>query len=184
MTEKRDVTALPPHEEGEPERITEPDEPLSDETKAALAEHGITFPKWKPEKNVTARGFNYDRGRDEDDPGRSDQRGADREGDAGSVLASGRQSSSGMAPTPDLASSRDHLALKPFGSAYVIDVTLADGDGVHCFVPVEFDEHGEVETIVIGMNYLTSLDGGPRPIVGIIHSDGDEAVEAWCDANH
>lgn len=41
-------TRLPLHEEGEPERITEPDEPLSEETLAALAEMGVEIPVWLP----------------------------------------------------------------------------------------------------------------------------------------
>ena len=36
------------HEEGEPEMLTVPDEPLSKELIEALAEDGIAMPNWKP----------------------------------------------------------------------------------------------------------------------------------------
>lgn len=66
-------------------------------------------------------------------------------------------------------------------NAYVVDVTLADGDRGHCFVPVEFGPDGEVETIVLGMNYLTTEPPHGGTVVGIIHSDGEQAVEAWIE---
>lgn len=56
---------------------------------------------------------------------------------------------------------------------WVLDATLDDGSGLHCFCPVEGDD------IVTGMNLLTDVP--PGPLVGVIHADGQEAVEAWCE---
>lgn len=61
---------------------------------------------------------------------------------------------------------------------FVVDVTFG-GDGIFCFVPVEFGPGGEVESLLIGMNYLSSEPPHGGRVVGIIHSDGDDAVETW-----
>jgi len=52
---------------------------------------------------------------------------------------------------------------------------------MHCFVPVTFGPDGEIDSIVLGMNYITSEP--PGRLVGVIHADGQEACDAWCDAN-
>ena len=65
------------------------------------------------QRNLTARGFNYDRGGDGEDevrPGLQDERGGDRLDDARSVLAGGRASAPEVAGSSDLAVSRSDLA--------------------------------------------------------------------------
>jgi hypothetical protein len=46
-----------------------------------------------------------------------------------------------------------------------------------CFVPVEFDAAGEIESFVFGLNLVS--DRCPGELVCVIHEDGQEAVEAW-----
>lgn len=68
-------------------------------------------------------------------------------------------------------------------AAYVLDATLDEPGAPHCFVPVELGPDGEVESIVFGMNYLSSDPPNGGRFVGVIHADGQEAVDAWCEAN-
>jgi len=61
---------------------------------------------------------------------------------------------------------------------WVIDIGSSHfDDGVVCFVPYE----RETGDIVVGMNVLS--DKSPGKLVGVIHNDGQEAVEKWCDEN-
>ena len=67
---------------------------------------------------------------------------------------------------------------------YVIDATMGYRDGLFCFCPVELDQDGEIVSVMTGLNYLS---GEPPErwgkLVAIIHSDGQEAVEAFCEAH-
>lgn len=63
---------------------------------------------------------------------------------------------------------------------WVIDATMDNGDGLLCFIPVEgIDTDNPV--FVTGMNYLTDVKGFDKgKIRGVIHADGQAAVEKWC----
>ena len=58
---------------------------------------------------------------------------------------------------------------------WLMDVTF--GDNPPCFVPYE----QEKKTIVFGMNMIQ--DKCPGNLVGVIHSQGQGAVEAWIKKN-
>ena len=57
---------------------------------------------------------------------------------------------------------------------WLLDATLGVRDGLACFVPYESDTN----EIVVGMNMLSSR--APGRLVGVIHADGQAAVDAWC----
>jgi hypothetical protein len=61
----------------------------------------------------------------------------------------------------------------------VIDASMGCKDGVFCFCPIEGDITGEF-TIVTGMNYISKAPHGSMRLVGIVHPDGNEAVERFC----
>lgn len=64
-------------------------------------------------------------------------------------------------------------------SKWVIDATMGIHDGMFCFCPIEFGANGEVSAIVTGMNFI----GGEPPrgkCIGVIHEDGQDAVDAFC----
>lgn len=64
---------------------------------------------------------------------------------------------------------------------WVLDATLSDGGpDLFCFCPLEGDPEGEFE-VITGMNFAS--DAPPGRLVGIVHEDGAEAVEAWCRAH-
>lgn len=56
---------------------------------------------------------------------------------------------------------------------WLLDVSFS----IPCFVPYE----RETDTIITGMNVIT--DKCPGELVGVIHMDGQEAVEKWCAEN-
>ncbi len=60
---------------------------------------------------------------------------------------------------------------------WVLDATIVEG-GLFCFCPVEGDITGDY-SIVFGMNVLS--DKPPGKLVAVIHKDGQEAVEAFCE---
>lgn len=64
---------------------------------------------------------------------------------------------------------------------WVVDVTLWEEGGLYCFVPLEGDPQGE-HTLVVGMNFLTDRVPGGK-LVGVVHMDGQEAVDEWCAAH-
>ena len=66
---------------------------------------------------------------------------------------------------------------------FVLDATREPGDGLHCFVPIRYAPDGSVESIVIGLNYLSPDPPERGRFVGIIHEDGQEACDAWVEAN-
>ena len=59
---------------------------------------------------------------------------------------------------------------------WLLDITFGVEDAA-CFVPYEREDGN----VVLGMNLLT--DRCPGDLVGVIHSDGKEAVERWCSEN-
>lgn len=65
---------------------------------------------------------------------------------------------------------------------WVVDVTLVhDGEadrGLLCFIP--YDE--VTGDLIVGLNFLTTLESFDKGILrGIVHLDGQEAVESWCE---
>ena len=56
---------------------------------------------------------------------------------------------------------------------WVIDVSFDPP----CFVPYE----RETDRLVIGMNLVSNAP--PGKLIGVIHQDGQEAVEKWCEDN-
>jgi hypothetical protein len=61
----------------------------------------------------------------------------------------------------------------------VIDASMGCSDGMFCFCPIEGDIAGEF-AIVTGMNYISKAPHGTMKLVGIVHPDGNEAVERFC----
>jgi hypothetical protein len=59
---------------------------------------------------------------------------------------------------------------------WVLDLTFGT-EPMPCFCPYERD----TGAIVTGMNMLT--DRCPGELVGVVHLDGQEAVEKWCADN-
>jgi len=74
---------------------------------------------------------------------------------------------------PGTVSSRPH-------EFWVIDASMGDGTPPYCFIPVEFDEAGEVKAFVIGMNYISTEPPDGTYFIGVIHEDGQDATDAWC----
>lgn len=69
---------------------------------------------------------------------------------------------------------------KQLGEAYVLDATLAGPNGMFCFCPVELDEEGNVESVIIGLNFLSTQPPVGSRLIGITHEGGQEACEEWC----
>jgi hypothetical protein len=66
------------------------------------------------------------------------------------------------------------------GERWVLDATLA-GDGPPWpFCPLEGDPEGEF-TVVEGLTLVT--DRPPGEFVGVVHAEGQEAVEAWMEVH-
>lgn len=66
---------------------------------------------------------------------------------------------------------------------WVIDATmptLKDAPGAFTFIPVEGELGSGKETYVVGMNYISTEPPDDGNLVGIIHEDGQEAVDAFC----
>ena len=63
---------------------------------------------------------------------------------------------------------------------WVIDAGFCR-DGLLCFCPIE-NAGTDEESIVFGFSHLG--DKCPGKLVGVVHEDGQEAVEAWCAENH
>lgn len=61
-------------------------------------------------------------------------------------------------------------------SEWVIDATFANPPGVYAFCPIEADG-----AVVLGMTMMT--DKPPGKLVGVMHSDGEAAAQAWLDAH-
>ena len=62
---------------------------------------------------------------------------------------------------------------------WVLDATLSSPKG-WCYVPVEGDIGSGNETFVTGLNSIHPPNVKPdHPVLGVIHEDGQQAVEAW-----
>lgn len=62
---------------------------------------------------------------------------------------------------------------------YVIDASMGVRGGLFCFNPVELDADGNITSVVTGMNCLGFIPDGAK-VIGVIHEDGQDAVEAFC----
>lgn len=61
----------------------------------------------------------------------------------------------------------------------VIDASMGCRDGLFTFCPIEGDLAGEF-TVVTGMNYIGKAPHGTMKLVGIVHPDGQDAVDKFC----
>lgn len=63
---------------------------------------------------------------------------------------------------------------------WVLDATLVDGTeddiGMYPFCPIAEDG-----SVMVGMTFVSSEP--PGPFAGVVHFDGQEACEAWCEAH-
>ena len=65
---------------------------------------------------------------------------------------------------------------------WVIDATMGCKDGLFTFCPIEGDIDSEY-SVVIGMNYVSDTPPKWGKVVAIVHADGQEAVEIFCEEN-
>lgn len=49
-----------------------------------------------------------------------------------------------------------------------------------CFCPVEQDEHGEILSIITGVNFVGSLPQGAK-VIAVVHEGGGDAAEAFME---
>ncbi len=66
----------------------------------------------------------------------------------------------------------------PAFKEWVVDASFGCQDGAFCFIPVEGHETDNPQ-FVVGMNYISSKPPDGARLVGIVHPDGDEAVEQF-----
>ena len=64
--------------------------------------------------------------------------------------------------------------------SWVIDASLGDGDPPYCFIPIIFDESGNVESLVVGVNYISTEPPEGGYFVGVVHENGQKATDTWC----
>lgn len=64
----------------------------------------------------------------------------------------------------------------------VIDATLGIKYDTFCFCPIEGSFPDKFD-IVVGMNYLSSVPPKDLKLVGIVHQDGEKAVNQFCEKN-
>ena len=69
-------------------------------------------------------------------------------------------------------------SLSAMQEQWVLDATIGCRDGLFCFCPIEGDISGDYN-IIVGMNVIS--DKPPGRLVAIVHADGQEAVEAFCE---
>jgi len=65
---------------------------------------------------------------------------------------------------------------------WVIDATMGCHDGLFTFCPIEGDIEGEY-TVITGLNVVSSAPPKWGKVVAIVHADGQEAVESFCEEN-
>lgn len=72
----------------------------------------------------------------------------------------------------------------PSWKNWVIDASMSEPrvNGQACFCPIEGDLDGEY-AIVTGLSIFTDKVPHDGKCVAIVHDDGQEAVEAWCERN-
>ena len=66
--------------------------------------------------------------------------------------------------------------------AWIIDASMPSPPGLLCFCPVEMKD-GEVTSILTGLNFISDRPPNGMRCIGAVHDAGQEAVEAWCEAN-
>jgi len=66
---------------------------------------------------------------------------------------------------------------------YVLDCSFDTGDGMWCFCPIEMDADGNVTSIITGLNFLSDSPPKGGHFVGVVHQDGQEACDEWCEKN-
>ena len=59
---------------------------------------------------------------------------------------------------------------------WVIDLSISAPEGAVCFIPYE-----PPDMFITGMNVVS--DKCPGNLVGVMHPDGQDAVEKWCSDN-
>jgi hypothetical protein len=67
---------------------------------------------------------------------------------------------------------------------WVIDASMAEPyrEGFACFCPLEGDIDGDFK-IVVGLSVFSDVTPHAGKMVAVVHSDGQQAVEEWCDRN-
>lgn len=65
----------------------------------------------------------------------------------------------------------------------VIDATIATPSGAFCFCPIEGDITTADYKIVSGMNVISDKPPDGWRLRGVVHEDGQAAVEAFCEKN-
>jgi ethanolamine utilization microcompartment shell protein EutL len=69
-------------------------------------------------------------------------------------------------------------------SDYVLDCTFGIESGLLlAFCPAEYADDGTVQSVTIGITYLSTSPPDGSRFVGVFHSDGQEACDAWCADN-
>jgi len=63
---------------------------------------------------------------------------------------------------------------------WVVDATMGAPGGLLCFCPVECDEDGDISSVITGMNLIADMPT-EGDVIAVIHADGNEAVERFCD---
>ena len=64
---------------------------------------------------------------------------------------------------------------------YVLDASMDASDmGMFCFCPVELDDNGEVKSIIVGMNYISTEPPENSKFLGVVHEEGQGACDKWC----
>jgi len=62
---------------------------------------------------------------------------------------------------------------------FVIDASMGYRDGLFAFCPIEVNDDGEFD-VITGLTYLSSNVPDGAILYGIVHPDGQEAVESFC----
>lgn len=63
---------------------------------------------------------------------------------------------------------------------YVIDASMGCKDGLFTFCPIQGDINSDF-IVVTGLNYISTTPPTDGKLVAIVHPDGQEAVEAFCE---
>jgi len=62
----------------------------------------------------------------------------------------------------------------------VIDASYGVRDGMFCFCPIDGDINGEF-SVITGMSYIGDAAPEGMKMVAIVHEEGQEAVEKFCE---
>ncbi len=63
---------------------------------------------------------------------------------------------------------------------WVLDASMGFDGGLFCFCPIDGDIDGEF-TVITGLNVLAPPEKAPSNLVAIVHTDGQAAVDAFCE---